>query len=939
MHTSIPAVHRNRFRLLPSVVVAACLAASILPASAQFTAVTDETGVLASDESGNLFSTRFMSWGPKWGFSAVKGTVVSEGETGKGKFTATLAGTNVPITLNTLFDRPAARKLRLRYELEAAADTAVTLCTVAITFDDRFNSGKAFCTAEGKETPFTLPLGKGSIGKQVTRLRLVDPAGKEMTMEFTPAVDVASDRAARIVLASDQLPGHQKRSVEINVGFPGDVTWYSSPEKLPSPANWDKWFAWQGKGPLAPDSALRMSDWLDAPAGKFGRITSKGDQLIYNGKPVVMWGINVCYGATAPEKELADARAQLYADYGINTVRFHKYADRGGRNEVRSDKSFTAFNPEGLDRMDYFISKLKEKGIYVELSPTFGTFSLGPDDAAKVPYYDEMKGGKGGKGGVVSPHAGAYLGTELRDLQIEQMVNLMKHKNPYTGMTYAEDPAIMVVELLNEQSALFAAMHALTSVPTLRKRASERFTDWLLKRYGSKEAVLARWGAGALNSFATEGFTNESFEAKNIAPAGNPWFFNPEQLDGSQSVKKARLLDTMQFLYELQNEFYATYTKALRDAGYKGEIVGSNWQAGRAFSHYYNLHSDALAGIIDRHNYFGGTTPMVTHPCSGLMSVGMQQVADRPFMFSEWIHVFPTLYQVEGPAIIGAYGMGLQGWDVSYMFQNGDKAGYDPVLGATWQIMQPQILGIFPAVARQVLRRDVKESEVVVKRSVHVPSLHEGKLGFDDQVTQGYDEKTFDSKTVPVSAQAAVRSVVSFDDTYQETPPFDLTKYIKNGAIVSSNNQLSWMPGKKDNEGYFTINTPGTKAVVGFAQGKQQLLGEASITVDTPFAAVYLTASEKSADIKTSKRLVLVTIARTYNDGMKYADGRLLDHGKGPIRVEPVRVEVKLQRPGTPTVHILDHSGKRTGKTIPVKDGNFIADGAVTQTCYYEISY
>ena len=60
------------------------------------------------------------------------------------------------------------------------------------------------------------------------------------------------------------------------------------------------------------------------------------------------------------------------------------------------------------------------------------------------------------------------------------------------------------------------------------------------------------------------------------------------------------------FLYELQNEFYARYVQALRTAGYQGEIVSSNWQAGRALSHYYNLHSDALVGTVDRHNYFGG---------------------------------------------------------------------------------------------------------------------------------------------------------------------------------------------------------------------------------------------------------------------------------------------------------------------------------------------
>jgi predicted nucleic acid-binding Zn ribbon protein len=43
--------------------------------------------------------------------------------------------------------------------------------------------------------------------------------------------------------------------------------------------------------------------------------------------------------------------------------------------------------------------------------------------------------------------------------------------------------------------------------------------------------------------------------------------------------------DTLQFLTMLQDEFYARYSKAMRDAGYEGEVVSSNWQAGRGFSH------------------------------------------------------------------------------------------------------------------------------------------------------------------------------------------------------------------------------------------------------------------------------------------------------------------------------------------------------------------
>ena len=141
----------------------------------------------------------------------------------------------------------------------------------------------------------------------------------------------------------------------------------------------------------------------------------------------------------------------------------------------------------------------------------------------------------------------------------------------------------------------------------------------------------------------------------------------------------------------------------------------------------------------------------------------MQQVADRPFMLSEWIHVTPNEWGVEGPAIIGAYGMGLQGWDVSYMFQNRDAGTFSEQIGRDrWDVTAPNVLGVFPAVARQVLRGDVKEAELLAPAYVHVPSFAEGKLGFDDKVTQQYDVKTFASDKVPAASLAVARCGVRY---------------------------------------------------------------------------------------------------------------------------------------------------------------------------------
>jgi len=567
-----------------------------------------------------------------------------------------------------------------------------------------------------------------------------------------------------------------------------------------------------------------------------------------------------------------------------------------------------------------------------------------------VPYLKEF--GRFENNRVKTPASGFHYSPELQNVQIRQITNLLAHRNPYTGLTYAEEPAICAIEIINEQSILFhTSLLPLKQSPTIRASAAQRFSAWLGKKYGSQAALLAAWGKPAFDCFAAEGFVTdgEQIDKGNIVPVGNPWFWDPEQLAGTQTFRRQRLLDTLQFLYELQCAANDRYVAAVRQAGYAGEILGSNWQAGRAYSHYANLFSDARVGLIDRHDYFGGgeagkiaDASMLAVPGSGLLSAGMQQVADRPFMLSEWIHVAPTEWGVEGPAIIGAYGLGLQGWDASYLFQNRDTGGFSDRIGRDqWDATAPQVLGVFPAVARQVLRGDVREADVVAARYVHVPSLFAGRLGFVDEVKQASDVKSFDSDRVPAAALAVARTVVAFTETDQPTPVFDLAPYrAKDGAYVSCNQQLRWYPGDSRKAGYFTMNTSATKAVVGFAQGRACELGDVSITPATRFAAIYVTAKAPDGTLATAKEWLVVAIARARNTGMKVLDdSHLLSPGSTPILMEPVKARIALRRPGIPTVTLLDHDGYRTEKTLPVSAGAFEIDGARDHTCYYLVSY
>lgn len=702
-----------------------------------------------------------------------------------------------------------------------------------------------------------------------------------------------------------------------------------------------EWFAFRPSHNHDAPSEIGMQDWTDGPAGKHGRIKRVGEQLVYNGKPIKLWGLNLCYGTCAPNRKLADKRARFYAKYGINSVRLHKYADGNGWAGIQSPQSFVDFHPVALERMDYQVAQFKKHGIFTKLSSTF-IVKLGLKDKARVPYMAEFGAIKGKNGRVMTGHGSIFFSTEIQDLQIEQVVKLLKHKNAHTGLTYAEDPAIAVVELFNEDSALwYGAMAQLAQKPTLRKRASERFFKWLKARYKTKEGLLKAWGNRALNSFRREKLADDNWEGGRINPAGNPWFYDPSQIAGSQSFRKQRLLDTMLFLYELQNEFYARYVKAIRDTGYKGEILASNWVAGRGFSHFYNLHSDYKVGLIDRHNYAKPADTMLKTPGSSTLGTGLQQVADRPFMVSEWNHDSPSLWSVEGPALIGAYGMGLQGWDVSYMFQNGDTGSVRNHVGRErWDVTTPQIIGVFPAVARQVRRQDVKQSTVLAPRRVHVPSLHEGKIGFDDKVSFAHDVKSYDSAKVPAAALAAARCVIEFTDTYKPTPTFDLSKHLEGRTVVSSTGQLRWTAGQKRFDGHFTVNTAGTRAVVGFARDQVCKLGDVTITPRSRYGAIYVTAKERDKTIASSRNLLIVAIARGRNTGAAIKEGvKVSNAGKPPLVLEPLSAEIQIKKPGSAKVIVLDHSGRRTEKTIPVQDGKIQIDTGRDKTCYYLVTY
>jgi hypothetical protein len=290
---------------------------------------------------------------------------------------------------------------------------------------------------------------------------------------------------------------------------------------------------------------------------------------------------------------------------------------------------------------------------------------------------------------------------------------------------------------------------------------------------------------------------------------------------------------------------------------------------------------------------------------------------------------------------MAAYGLGLQGWDSSYEFQANSKNFFDKIAGdlpfGAWNGDTPTQLGQYPTLSRMVIRGDVKEGPIISTRRVSPQDLASGKFNFADRMQQSGDIKTF-TGSVPPEALAAGRDVVQFVDQSQPSDLPDMSKYTEGKTIKSATGQLLWDYSDK---GFFTINTDGTKALVGFAGDKDVTLGDVKIALQTPYASIVVTALDRDKTLATTRSALVSAVARIENTGFKYltVDQKIIANGTSPIMMEPVKARLTFAGRPVATVNVLDQDGRRTGRTLDVDGGAFAIDGSRDKTLYYEVVF
>lgn len=948
--TKVPmtATPRPARRALLLLVGAVATWAGMAPAQAPVQAPAQALGTLAVIAPDNAFGWNFYQsaaggdghlgdlgaggWGPNWAWRPFG--ISDRGHDGVVDTSADLVvdknlGQVLHVHLRAMASGP--RSLTYTYTVEADKDVPTTEFMASIASGSGAQDGNAVVTlADGSTKTFPLALVGPATTAAAAAVEFQSATAGTWKVAIDPPAPLHLDHGVRVLLAQTLFAAGTKTTT-LTFTFPSPVTFVADEAGLSQfvrPLATPDWYPWHPSTDLG-TSPLGFEKWLDQPAGKHGGVLVQGDHLAFaDGTPVKFWGTNLAYAGSAPEKADADFMAARLAKWGVNAVRMHKFTGVGWAG-IGDPSDATKMDPKGLDRLDYFANQLTKNGVYYGWSHTFN-FEPREANRAQLLAYDEIKKNLNGNTYGLINYA-----PDVQDLLIASVVNLLQHPNPYTGHTYATDPALCYVELQNEDDIFFwSAGPALDKCPTYKKAVLAQWAAWLQAKYGTEAAWRQAWGTAAE--------AHSSFAGLNIALVTNPWELTSDHFPSTTGGDRQRLLDNAAFLHGLQDAFYGKFVAAIRATGYAGPIVGSPWQAPSQLPELLNLASDAKVGSVDRHNYFGGklADTMMGNPGSGLLSTGLQQVAGHPFGVSEWITVYPSLYSAETPALMAAYGMGLQGWSSSYEFQSsaghaafGEEVGRLPF--GVWNADTPTQLGQFPLLARMIVRGDVTTAKPIGVRRVSAHDLATGQFDFSDRAQQQGDVKTF-TGTTPAQALAAGRCLIDFGPGGPSTFP-DMSQFTQGTAITSSTGQLRWDTAGK---GLVTINTAGTKGLVGFAQPVETVLSDVTLSCQSPYVSLLVTAADKGTTLANGHTALVSAMARSCNTGFTIftLNGSTIKNGGAPVLMEPVKATLRFVRPIEKVV-VLDQNGHETGQTLPLAGNGFTVDTAVDKTPYYEIVF
>lgn len=646
-----------------------------------------------------------------------------------------------------------------------------------------------------------------------------------------------------------------------------------------------------------------LSSWNESEAGSRGHVFAADGHLWVRdpAKPnarqrLRFLGVNFSFAANFPSHEEASKIAARLAKLGVNCVRFH-HMDRDAAPRGLWQADMKTMDPAQIDRLDYFISRLKAHGIYANIN--LHVSRVYPD----MPVWPSMP----------LYHKGVDLFMPgMIAMQKEFARALLLHVNPYTRLTYAQDPAVAFVEINNENG--------------LVSRWWEKGLDEMPEFYARE--LLSQW---------------HMWRRANRLPTDGDGIIL--RRDYSAQVETRRH-EWVRFLWETERKYWLEMQRYLKeDLGVRALIVGTQLYS------YSTLPIQAEMDVVDIHAYWQhpkypdkdnraiwtvGNESMVNHPEARTISdLALQRVAGKPLIVTEYNHSAPNTYGAESFPMVAAYAA-LQDWDAFfvYSYAHGNQPWAEGRINGNYDIHTHSVkLATLPLAAALFRRGDVvipattNESVATEEQFIELTTKYGVNLG-----GQHFGASRLDALRRPQALRLGKPAPVI------TTPP--RSSYA--GPILSDSGELRWDAHAP--AGLFTINTQRSKAVIGFSDGRRIELGRLTITPGktrqgwSTIGAMQIEGDE----IGASGRVLLMACGDIENEGQVWKTGEkdsLTTWGQGRVQVEGIPAQIELTTKAPVEVWALDEKGQRRGR-VPVErqaDRVLFSIADEYRTLWYEV--
>ena len=665
--------------------------------------------------------------------------------------------------------------------------------------------------------------------------------------------------------------------------------------------------------PDAEGSAMDMSALLPKPAGKNGFLRCAGEHFVdARGKTVRLNGINLTGAANFPEHAEADRLAAQFARLGFNCVRMHLFDAFDYANNLQkpqpclyrrvSDGRATVVDEDQLDRLEYLIAALKKRGVFIDMN-LHAARKLGPADGIRTT-------GKHSRG--VN-----YFVRAVTDAEKQYAKDLLTHVNPYTGLSLAEDPAMALVELNNE--------NALMQVYWTKTFQKQGFDPWYIEEFHrQREAAGYDASPTGINKFIIE--TEKRYFREMVGYVKN-----------ELGVKCP--------VYGTQHDYTAIWVTAdtcdLTDShiywegsGTWGEGAGDRGLTPPDVAFSFVNKPLVAAGLDNGWN--------MEHIIAGR---GSRRVAGLPFITSECAAPYPGWYGAEYQPTIHAYAA-FQDWAgvFAYSWNNETKAfpDFNPYFFS--HAARPDCVAHFPASCAIFLRGDVAKAV----RRIDVP--------VDVNTRFAMAQKNYTPLAVidPDSASGGrvpndvfLRHAVGVDLRKSPVPQSAAVAAVTNGTIVSDTREIV-LHRAAGREGWFTVDVPNVKVLSGFLDGARRELGGVVFEpgrTKLGWCTISL-VDQTGGGMRTGSRLLLAVTGYTHNGGAVFRHlggdrwgSTAGEFGSGKVVTEGVPLKVTLPVSAA-KCWALDESGARKGEVpVSVCDGRAeISVGPDYRTVWYEVS-